>query len=196
MLAAILKSMEQPPDFFDAAFYGSDTNLYPTSLRTELPGNEHDAPPFPPRKRPVFELFDDGEDIDELSTWSDLVSWPSHPEEDDVATELLSVPSFDNVVLSRATSLDNVISHASASSLGRAVPNASATKAFRIPDGAKAMLDSWFGVNVNDPYLKPGDAAALAHLTGLSEQQVKTYMANRRVRTLGGGKSRTHRTER
>jgi Homeobox KN domain len=161
-----------------------------------------DCPPDAPAnsgasKRPVFDFTSDYGDLDDPSTAnSDAFSWPAQDDEaDDIATELLSIPSFDNVLLSRTTSLDDCLLPSSSQAfntfntpsdplLGRA--KSTSSKPFRIPDAAKALLDSWFSVNINDPYLKAGDSNAFAHLTGLSEQQVKTYIANRRSRKLGG----------
>lgn len=51
-------------------------------------------------------------------------------------------------------------------------------------DGARKLLDAWIDIHQDDPYLKPGDDEALAHLTGLTVQQVRTYMNNARSRKL------------
>lgn len=51
-------------------------------------------------------------------------------------------------------------------------------------DAARRLFDTWFDIHQDDPYLKPGDAEALAHLTGLTVQQVRTYMNNARSRKL------------
>jgi hypothetical protein len=83
-----------------------------------------------------------------------------------------SQSSSDNLVLSREVSIESRLS--SVTSLS--------SKAFRVPPKAKAMMDSWVEANVDDPYLKQGDAEALAHLTGLNPAQVKTYIANARMR--------------
>ena len=45
-------------------------------------------------------------------------------------------------------------------------------------------MDAWLEIHLDDPYLKEGDAEAMAHLTGLSPQQVRTYMNNARMRKL------------
>ena len=51
-------------------------------------------------------------------------------------------------------------------------------------DAARKLLDAWMDIHQDDPYLKPGDAEALAHLTGLTAQRVRTYMNNTRSRKL------------
>ncbi|KAF2400769.1 hypothetical protein EJ06DRAFT_405341 [Trichodelitschia bisporula] len=59
-----------------------------------------------------------------------------------------------------------------------------ASKNFRIPAGPKSMLNCWLDMNSDNPYLKAEDADALAHLTGLTTQQVRTFVANARARGL------------
>jgi hypothetical protein len=49
-------------------------------------------------------------------------------------------------------------------------------------------MDSWVEANIDDPYLKHGDAEALAHLTNLNPAQVKTYLANARLRRPSASK--------
>src|SRR6266480_1264366 len=51
-------------------------------------------------------------------------------------------------------------------------------------DSVRRLLDVWIDIHQGDPYLKPGDAEALAHLTALTTQQVRTYMNNARSRKL------------
>lgn len=51
-------------------------------------------------------------------------------------------------------------------------------------DAARKLMDTWLEIHHEDPYLKQGDAEALSHLTGLTVQQVRTYMNNTRSRKL------------
>ena len=51
-------------------------------------------------------------------------------------------------------------------------------------ESARKLMDTWLEVHLDDPYLKEGDAEALAHLTGLTPQQVRRYMNNARLRKL------------
>ena len=60
-------------------------------------------------------------------------------------------------------------------------------------DAARKLLDAWLDIHQDDPYLKPGDAEALAHLTRLTAQQVRTYMNNARSRKLSKADSAVSR---
>lgn len=59
------------------------------------------------------------------------------------------------------------------------------TQEAQAKDPARRLMDTWLEIHLDDPYLKPGDAEAIAHLTGLSAQQVRTYMNNARARKIG-----------
>jgi hypothetical protein len=69
-----------------------------------------------------------------------------------------------------------------------AIPESPAiTEEVTAKDPARKLMDTWLDIHHEDPYLKLGDAEALAHLTGLSAQQVRTYMNNARARKIGKG---------
>ena len=141
--------------------------------------------------RQVFDLFEDFGDIEELGDVStDFPASLFSNHDDDNANELLSIPSFESVILSRTVSQDDCffnLDNAIPQPLCRTESKGSSSRPSRIPESARLMLNGWFGANSKDPYLKVGDAGALAHLTGLTEQQVKTYMANKRVRIFKDG---------
>lgn len=57
----------------------------------------------------------------------------------------------------------------------------------RLPASDRLLLDAWLDKNKRDPYLKSGDAEALAHLTSLKPHQVQVYMRNARARRTSTG---------
>jgi hypothetical protein len=122
----------------------------------------------------IFDLYgrdDELEDAESGAIDSMLSSLPE-PFEFGSMLPFSSQSSSDDLFLSREVSIESRLS--SMTSLS--------SKGFRIPPKAKAMLDSWVGANIEDPYLKQGDAEALAHLTSLTPAQVKTYISNARLR--------------
>jgi hypothetical protein len=126
----------------------------------------------------MFDLYGGDDEIEDVESSVDamLFSLPVQSEFDSFLP-MSSQSSSDNLVLSREVSIESRLSN---------LANVS-SRAFRIPAKAKAMMDSWIEANVDDPYLKQGDAEALAHLTSLTPAQVKTYVANARLRKPSAG---------
>ncbi|KAF2092406.1 hypothetical protein NA57DRAFT_82373 [Rhizodiscina lignyota] len=117
----------------------------------------------------VFDLFGDDDELQEAGQ-NDL------SEDDD-----LNVQRTDKLSpLPREVS--NVPSSLQAVGSATSIASSNGGSRARLPHSARELLDKWIEINQHDPYLKPNDAEALAHLTSLTSQQVKTYIANFRAR--------------
>jgi hypothetical protein len=143
----------------------------------------HESQPFESHRSStkaaaMFDLYgrDDEFEDAESSLEAMLFSLPSQSEFDSFLP-ISSQSSSDNLVLSREVSIESRLS---------SLTNPS-SRAFRIPAKAKGMMDSWIEANADDPYLKQGDAEALAHLTSLNPAQVRTYVGNARLRKPSAG---------
>jgi hypothetical protein len=121
----------------------------------------------------IFNLYGNDDELDNAESAVDefLFSLPE-PSELGSMLPMSSQSSSDNLCLSREVSMETRLS--SITSLS--------AKGFRIPSKSKVILDSWLEANAAHPYLKEGDAEALAHLTALTDAQVKNYVANNRLR--------------
>jgi hypothetical protein len=121
----------------------------------------------------IFDLFGNDDELDnaEFAVEEFLFSLPE-PSEFGSMLPVSSQSSSENLYLSREVSIETRLS--SITSLS--------SKSFRIPSNSKVILDGWLQANAAKPYLKDGDAEALAHLTGLTDAQVKNYIANNRLR--------------
>lgn len=129
--------------------------------------------------RGIFDLFgldlelQDADICDEIAVTGDDQILPGETDTLSPLPDLSVVESWSNIKpLSSTDSIDSVLN-------GRG----------RLPRPARELLDKWLDINQAEPYLKPNDAEALAHLTELTTLQVKTYVANARARRLTAGET-------
>lgn len=159
--------------------------LYSFPAVNPIPAEDQTYDP-PRNSKPVFNLFGQDDELydDRDHAFADVEPSIeellfSLPERSEFGSLLpySSQPSSDDLILSREVSIDSRLS--STASLS--------TRNFRMPLSAKAMLDGWIAANAESPYLKQGDAEALAHLTAITPSQVKIYVANSRLRKPSAG---------
>lgn len=139
------------------------------------------SPPIaiPKSRRAVFDLDGEDDELQDADLGDDGIS------EFNIAPKIDRNATVTNLAAFSATprAINNSVHLLSTSLPARGV-HAPRTKRPRLPDQARTLLDSWFKIHRSEPYLKAEDANALAHLTGITPQQVRTYIANARTRRL------------
>lgn len=131
-----------------------------------------------PSSNAVFDLFDEDtelQDAGQADLWPEIESF-KHVQHIDTLSPLSGDAANHHAFLKAVGS-------------GASITSSNGGIRARLPRPARELMDKWIEVNQHDPYLKPDDAEALAHLTRLTTQQVKTYIANARARRAVSGTS-------
>lgn len=127
----------------------------------------------------IFDLYGEDIELQDAGRWDEVVTTVDGEQDFSCGTDTLS-PLPD---LSKVESWSNMRHISSSDSI-----DGTSGGRTRLPQSARELLDKWLDIHKNEPYLKPNDAEALAHLTGLTSLQIKTYVANARARRLSTGK--------